>query len=185
MHDGWVSVAEAEQLSGKSARTLRRWAAAGKLQVQYDSEGHTLYQLADLDTGTGHVRPSDRPVSVPLAEVVHPDEHAETQEHAQALQMARRVGELEAEAHLLREDRNYWRDHAVSLTERAHAAELALAQELAARTAIEAERDRLATLVAGHDRTQPDIVSGQVSDLSTPDSRPAWRLWWRRLLGRN
>jgi len=45
----WVSLKEAAELTGKSVKTMRRWAAAGRVLTQKDPRGRWFLRRQDLE----------------------------------------------------------------------------------------------------------------------------------------
>jgi len=45
----WVSLKEAAELTGKTPKTMRRWAAAGRVLTQKDDQGRWLLRRQDLE----------------------------------------------------------------------------------------------------------------------------------------
>jgi len=45
----WVSLKEAAELTGKTAKTMRRWAAAGRVLTQKDDRGRWFLRRQDLE----------------------------------------------------------------------------------------------------------------------------------------
>jgi hypothetical protein len=187
--DGWVSVAEAERISGRKRRTLRRYAHDGRLQVRYADDGSVLYHAGDLAVLATVATPAATPdhprkqtADTPTVEIIEladpPDGHP-NDDVASPAQMAHQVGVLRGQLAEVRADRDYWRELAAeertrtdAARERAHAAELALAETLA----------KLAT--PGHptaEEPRPATVDEPRAAAVAPTAR---RPWWRRLFGR-
>lgn len=98
MSDRYLSAAAAAAMSGRNVRTLRRWAAAGKLRTQRTESGHVTYLAADIE------RLADTTDTArPLVRLEESDAAALIREsQAQLVTLAHRVGELEGENRELR-----------------------------------------------------------------------------------
>jgi hypothetical protein len=108
-HGAWASLAEAARLTGKSEKTLKRWAAAGKLTIDRSS-GRPRIQVADL-------------IALGLVDKVGESVggHDRTQvDIADRTELDRLAGELaaaRARAEDLERDRDAWRLQAQRLAE--------------------------------------------------------------------
>jgi DNA-binding transcriptional MerR regulator len=107
MSDPFISAAAAAAMSGRTVRTVRRWAHAGKIRTARSESGHVTYSVRDLERLTDTTDTPRTPVRVEEAGAIElvKEANADRRElQAQVTTLAHRVGELEGENRVLREE---------------------------------------------------------------------------------
>ena len=188
MTDAWLPVEDAERLTGKSARTLRRWAAAGVIDQRLDEAGRTQYRMAGQNVRPSMTGQSARPPKVelppaPIAEVVTRADQVDEAAQDRAFQMGRKLGQLEQEAAMLRVTAEQQAQQIADLTGQVAQRD----QDLAvAAVRFDAERQQLLRRIAELEVTGQQQVTGQ-KEVTGQNDRPDMTEQpqvnrWRRLL---
>jgi DNA-binding transcriptional MerR regulator len=103
----FVSADTAAAMTGRTVRTIRRWAAQGKVRTQRTESGHVTYAAADLERLADKTDIDRTPVRVEEASAIElvKEANADRRElQAQVTTLAHRVGELEGENRVLRDE---------------------------------------------------------------------------------